>query len=130
MLTQAKFAQQTSTALVTKLLTTQPEPSSVNEALACREWREAMQEEFNALLKNETWILVPRTSKMNVMGNKWVFRTKFHADGSLQKYKVRLVAKGFQQTPGLDYFETFSPVIKPSTIRIIFTLAISNGWDI
>ena len=60
----------------------------------------------------------------------WVFRTKLKVDGSLDKYKARLVAKGFQQTPGVDFFETFSPVVKASTIRIIFTLAVSRGWDI
>ncbi|XP_031280235.1 uncharacterized protein LOC116138690 [Pistacia vera] len=64
------------------------------------------------------------------LGNKWAFRTKYNVDGSLQKYKARLVAKGFQQTPGLDNFETFSPVVKPSTIRIILTLAIMHGWDV
>ena len=59
-----------------------------------------------------------------------MFRTKFRADGSLEKYKARLVAKGFQQNPRLDLFETFSPVIKASTIRIIFTMAVSRGWEI
>lgn len=88
-----------------------------------------MQDEFDALIKNNTWTLVPTTVDMNIVGNKWVFRTKFHSYGSLQKYKTRLVAKGFQQTPSLD-FETFSHVIKPFTIRIIFTLSISHGWDI
>ena len=59
-----------------------------------------------------------------------MFRTKFKADGTLDKYKARLVAKGFQQTPGLDFSETFSTVINASTIRIIFTLAVSINWDI
>lgn len=67
---------------------------------------------------------------MNVVRNKWVFQTKFNANGFLQKYKARLVSKGFQQTPGLDYFDTFSPVIKPLTIRIILTIIVTNGWDI
>lgn len=89
-----------------------------------------MQDEFDALVKNNTWTLVPMSHDINVVGNKWVFRTKFHADGSLQKYKAKLVAKSFQQTPGLDYFETFTLVIKPSTIRIILTLVVTNSWDI
>ena len=58
------------------------------------------------------------------------FRTKFKANGSLDKYKERLVAKGFQQIPGVDFFETFSSVAKASTIRIVFTLAVSKGWNI
>ena len=61
---------------------------------------------------------------------KWVFRTKLKADGSLDKYKARLVAKGFQQTPGVDFFETLSPVVKASNIRIIFTLVVARGWDV
>ena len=61
---------------------------------------------------------------------KWIFHTKFKVDGSLDKYKAHLVAKGFQKTPGIDFFETFNPVIKPSTIRIIFTIAVTKGWNI
>ena len=62
---------------------------------------------------------------MNVMDNKWVFRLKYNADGSVQRYKAKLVAKGFQQTVGVDFNETFSPVIKPCTIRVILTIAAS-----
>ena len=67
---------------------------------------------------------------MNIIGCKWVSRTKYKQNGCLIKYKARLVAKGFHQTPGVDFQETFSPVIKASTMRIIFTLAVSYGWDI
>lgn len=89
-----------------------------------------MNEELAALAKNQTWTLVPYTPELNVVDSKWVFRVKQHSDGTVQRYKARLVAKGFQQTPGLDYFETFSPVVKASTIRVILTLAITYGWDI
>ena len=88
-----------------------------------------MNDEFQAVLHNQTWSLVPPSSAQRVQC-KWVFRTKHNVDGSLDKYKARLVAKGFQQTLGVDFFETLSPVVKASTIRIIFTLAISRGWDI
>ena len=67
---------------------------------------------------------------MKIVDNKWIFRIKYHADGSIQRYKARLVAKGFQQTPDVDFVETFSPVIKPCTIRVIFTLAAAYNWDI
>lgn len=67
---------------------------------------------------------------MNVVGHKWVFKTKLNSDGSLQKLKARLVAQGFQQTLGVDYFETFSPIVKLITIRIIITLAVSHHWPI
>ena len=89
-----------------------------------------MEEEYNALVLNNTWDLVPSSAASRVVQCKWVFRTKLKADGSLDKYKARLVAKGFQQTPGVDYDETFSPVIKASTIRIVFTTDVSRGWDI
>ena len=64
------------------------------------------------------------------MDNKWVFIGKHNPDGSIQHYKARLVAKGFQQTAGIDFTETFSPVIKPCTIRVILTLVASYNWDI
>ena len=106
------------------------EPSTVPLAVADPRWKEAMETEYQALLKNNTWELVPPSDAHHIIQSKWVFRTKFKADGTLDKYKARLVAKGFQQTPGLDFSETFNPVIKASTIRIIFTLAVSRNWDI
>jgi hypothetical protein len=67
---------------------------------------------------------------MNIVGAKWVFRIKRNADGSIERYKARLVAKGFHQQEGIDYFETYSPVVKPITIRTVLSLAISAGWYI
>ena len=89
-----------------------------------------MTDEFGALMRNHTGTLVPVYPVMHVIDNKWVFRLKYNSGGSIQRYKARLVAKGFQQTAGIDFNETFSPVIKPCTIRVIFTLAASYGWDI
>ena len=89
-----------------------------------------MTEEFNALVRNGTWVLVPRTGNQNIVGCKWVFRTKRLSDGSVDRYKARLVAKGFHQRPGVDYTETFSPVIKPTTIRLVLSLATSRGWPL
>ncbi|KAD6795364.1 hypothetical protein E3N88_06260 [Mikania micrantha] len=107
-----------------------PEPSTSTQALKQPHWRHAMQEEFNALTRNQTWSLVPPDSILNLVGCKWVFRTKFKPDGSVDRFKARLVAKGFHQRPGLDYVETFSPVIKPATLRIILTLATSQSWPL
>ncbi|GJZ21604.1 retrovirus-related pol polyprotein from transposon TNT 1-94 [Tanacetum coccineum] len=105
------------------------EPSCVIQALKHREWREAMSEEFNALIQNHTRDHVPRTSQ-NLLGNKWVFRVKRFPDGSIQKFKARLVANGFHQRQGIDYTETFSPVTKPVTIRVILCLALSKTWPL
>ena len=105
-------------------------PFSVFEALTDSNWKKAMMDEYQALLKNNTWELVPATDNQHTVSNKWVYRVKHEADGSWDKYKGRLVAKGFQQTTGVGFFETFSPIIKPSTIRIVFTLAVTYGWDI
>lgn len=88
-----------------------------------------MDNEFNALLANGTWELVP-PSQHKAIGCKWVFRVKRRPDGSIDKYKARLVAKGFLQEYGKDYFETFSPVAKPVTIRTVLTIALSQNWPI
>src|SRR5436305_13217403 len=67
---------------------------------------------------------------MNINSNKWVFRVKKKPDGTIDKLKARLVARGFQQHAGVDFVETFSPVVKPLTIRLVLTLAVTKGWPI
>ena len=81
-------------------------------------------------MKNQTWDLVPLPPNRKAVGCKQVFRVKENADGSINKYKARLVAKGFHQVHGFDFHETFSPVVKPITVRIILTLALTNAWDL
>jgi hypothetical protein len=93
-------------------------------------WRKAMNVEFDALLKNKTWSLVPSSISTNAIGCKWVFRLKRKADGSIDRYKARLVAKDFHQLSCIDYGETYSPVIKPTTLHLVLSLAISGGWHI
>lgn len=94
-------------------------PPTVSASLNNHDWKSAMQDEITALKRNNTWTLVPPTPFINIVGCKWVFRIKHNSDGTIQRYKARLVAQGFNQTPGIDYHETFSPVIKPPTIRLI-----------
>ncbi|KAH9651886.1 retrovirus-related pol polyprotein from transposon RE1 [Citrus sinensis] len=105
-------------------------PNTPSEALSDPNWKAAMQAEYDALIKNKTWSLVPMCSDFKVVGCKWVFRTKYNTDGSISKHKARLVAKGFHQTAGVDYSETFSPVIKSSTVRVILSLAVMQGWNV
>ncbi|KAL5776888.1 hypothetical protein ACOSP7_009814 [Xanthoceras sorbifolium] len=108
----------------------QIEPSTIKQALQSPEWTQAMELEYKALQKNHTWSLVPPSSHHKVIGCKWVFKLKLKQDGSIERHKARLVAKGFHQTAGLDYFETFSPIVKPTAIRIVLSLAISFNWPI
>lgn len=105
------------------------EPTTHTQALKDPQWRSAMDLEFNALLKNATWELVPPHSHKPI-GCKWVFRVKRKPDGSIDKYKARLVAKGFHQQYGKDYFDTFSPVTKPVTIRTVLSIALSKHWPL
>ncbi|GLT58591.1 hypothetical protein SLA2020_314700 [Shorea laevis] len=106
------------------------EPTCVSQALKDPNWRKAMSDEFTALVRQGTWDLVPPSPGQNVIGCKWVFRLKRRADGSIEPYKARLIAKGYHQQPGLDYSETFSPVIKLVTLRTVLSIAVSNHWPI
>lgn len=106
------------------------DPKTVQTALKQPQWVEAMQRELDALHKNNTWSLVPRPLNRQVVGSKWLFRTKFHSDSTIERHKARLVAQGYSQTPGLDYSHTFSPVVKSTTIRIILSLAVLNKWTL
>ena len=90
----------------------------------------AMEAEMNMIHKNGTWKLVERPKGKNIIGVKWVFRVKYNSDGSINKYKARLVVKGYAQQPGVDYGETFAPVAQHDTIRLIIALAAHLGWKI
>ena len=99
------------------------EPSTLKEASKHECWMEAMKVEYEALIKNKTWDLVPYPNEKNVIGNKWIYKVKFNSIGDIEKYKARLVAKGFAQKYGIDYEETFAPVAKMPIARIILTLS-------
>lgn len=118
----------TLTATTTDLLSS--EPKSPVEALKHPVWKAAMQEEYDALMNQGTWILVPRPAHVNVIGCQWIFKIKKHSDGTIARYKARLVANGNQQFAGLDFTETFSPVIKQPTLRLVLALAVSKNWSL
>lgn len=85
---------------------------------------------MSALIRNKTWDLVPPSPSQNVIGCKWVFRIKRDKDGNIVQHKARYVAKGFNQRPGIDYSETFSPVVKPATVRLVLSIAVSKSWPL
>ncbi|WVZ64726.1 hypothetical protein U9M48_014203 [Paspalum notatum var. saurae] len=89
-----------------------------------------MEEEYAALLANQTWDLVPRPSGCNVVTSKWIWTHKRRADGTLDRYKAHWVLRGFTQRPSVDYDETFSPVVKPATVRTILSLALFRSWPV
>jgi len=107
-----------------------PIPNTVHAALKDPNWRAAMQAEFDALQANQTWELVPRPAGAHVVSGKWIFRVKYNDDGSLDRYKARWVVRGFTQRAGVDYDETYCPVVKSATIRVVLTLAASRGWPV
>jgi len=112
------------------LLLSHVEPASYKQALADPHWFSAMKNEYDALIRNNIWSLVPLPSNREPIACKWVFRVKENADGTINKYKACLVAKGFHQQPVFDYTKTFFPVIKPVTVRILLTLALSYNWSV
>ncbi|PKU65004.1 Retrovirus-related Pol polyprotein from transposon TNT 1-94 [Dendrobium catenatum] len=105
-------------------------PTGVTQAVKYSAWRQAMSTEFEALQRQGTWLLVPPEPHQNVLGCKWLFKTKFNSNGSIARYKARLVAQGFKQEHGLDYYETFSPVAKFATIRVFLTVTVSHKWTL
>jgi hypothetical protein len=115
---------------LTTSVATSPIPTSYRAALKDIHWHDAMRDEFDALIQNDTWSLVPCPAGVNVVTGKWIFRHKLHPDGSLARYKAHWVLRGFTQKEGVDYAETFSPVVKPATIRVVLNIAASKSWPI
>ena len=89
-----------------------------------------MATEIAALESNQTWSLTPLPSHKKAIGCKWVYKVKFKADGTVERYKARLVAKGFTQQEGLDFTETFSPVAKMTTVKILLAISTVKGWHL
>ncbi|GJT38193.1 ribonuclease H-like domain-containing protein [Tanacetum coccineum] len=107
-----------------------PLPKSYRDAFSDPNWQNAMRDEYTALIKNNTWTLVPRPPDTNIVRYMWLFCHKHLANGTLSRYKARLVANGSTQLKGVDVDETFIHVVKPGTIRIVLSLAASRHWPI
>ena len=106
------------------------EPSCFEEASKSEKWQDAMDKEMQALVDNQTWVLVPKGETQKPIGCKWVFKVKHNSNGSIARYKVGLVTKGFAQTYGIDYEEPFSLVAKMTTIRILLAIAATKSWKL
>jgi len=106
------------------------EPIAFSDANRYEVWHSAMHDEIQALCSNNTWSLVPFHPLMNIVGSRWVYKIKHHMDGSVEPYKARLVARGFTQQEGICYSETFSPVVKQATVRLVFSITVSRNWKI
>ncbi|KAK8540067.1 hypothetical protein V6N12_046360 [Hibiscus sabdariffa] len=98
--------------------------------IAIRKRKRAVEEELAALEKNTTWTVTDLPPGKEVVGCKWIFGIKFNLNGSVQWYKARLVAKGFTQTHGIDFTETFAPVAKLNTVRVLLSIAVNNDWSL
>jgi hypothetical protein len=95
------------------------EPTRFEEAIQKKEWADAMTEEYQSIIKNDVWEIVPRPKSKDVVSSKWLFKIKHAANGSIEKYKARFVARGFSQKKGIDYEETFAPVARYTSIRTV-----------
>ena len=95
-----------------------------------KEWMDAMIEEYNSIIKNDTWELIELPKDKVPIGSKWLFKSKFKANGSIEKYKAILVAKGYSQQESIDYEDTFAPVGKPNTIRVMIALTTKHNWKL
>jgi len=89
-----------------------------------------MVEEYNSIMVNDVWEVVSRPQDRSVVGSRWIYKIKYVANDSIEKYKARFVAKGYARMEGIDYEETFAPVARYTSIRTVISLAAQMGWEI
>ena len=106
------------------------EPTTYKDACGKKEWMDAMDKEMNALHKNDTWDLCQLPPNEQAIGCKWIYKLKFNKEGHIDRHKARLVTKGFAQEYGIDYEETYAPVAKMSSIRLLLSLAALHKWKL
>lgn len=105
-------------------------PADIHEAMRFPQWQQAVHDELAALVRNQTWDLVPLPPSRHAVGCKWLFKVKKQTDGTVDRFKARLVAKGYAQKIGFDFHDTFSPVAKANTVRTLLSLAVTPGWEL
>ena len=106
------------------------EPRSFKQAMQEEKWRNAVGSEYGALEENNTWTIEDLPPNKKAIGSQWIFKVKFKSDGTIERYKARLVAMGNKQIEGEDYGETFSPVVKMGTVRLFLDIDVKKGWII
>jgi hypothetical protein len=115
-------------ALMCDLL--EKDPTFFEEAIQKKEWEDSMTEDYQSIIKNDVWEIVPKPKSKDVVSSKWIFKTKHVVDGSIEKYKAIFVARGFSQKEGVDYEETFAHVYSYTSIRTIIVLAAKMKWKL
>ena len=106
------------------------EPYDFKEAMEKKVWRDACEDEISSIIKNKTWELVDLPKGAKPIGLKLIFKIKRNSDGTINKHKSRLVAKGYIQRHGIDFEEVFAPVARIESIRLIISIAASKGWEL
>ncbi|RVW20455.1 Retrovirus-related Pol polyprotein from transposon RE1 [Vitis vinifera] len=129
-LIQANFQLSPTFRAFTSSITEIQVPQNIQEAFKYPKWKAAVDEEVRALEKNGTWEITDLPRGKKPVGCKWIFTVKYKTDGNVDRYKARLVAKGFTQSYGIDYQETFAPVAKLNTVRVLLSLAANLDWSL
>lgn len=106
------------------------EPNTYKQAAGEKEWNLAMQQEMKLIERNGTWVLTELPKNQKVIGLKWIYKLKKDAEGNIVKHKARLVAKGCSQEQGVDFEESFAPVTRLETVRLLLALAAQNSWEV
>ena len=106
------------------------EPTNYEESVHKKEWVEAMMKEYQSIMKNGVWYIVPKPKNKSVVSSKWIYKIKHVTDGSIEKYKAIFVARGFSQKEGIDYEEKFSLVARYTSIRTIMGLSSMMKWEL
>lgn len=107
-----------------------PTPYTFQQAASNPHWFKAMKLEIQALEENHIWDLVLKSSNQHIVDCKWLFKVKYNSDGTVERYKARLVAREFTQTLGVDYYDTYAPIAKMITVRLFLTIAASKNWNV
>jgi hypothetical protein len=106
------------------------EPTCLEESVQKKEWMDSMKEEYQSIIKNDAWKVVPKTKNKDVVSSKWIYKIKHVEDESIEKHKARFVACGFSQKEGIEYEETIAPIARYTSIRTIIALVAKMKWKL